>query len=232
MKTILLIIFSIMLLFSVQLKAEEEAQKKETFKFGVAILPQYAIANTMRMDFDLTLKNHNVLTISPLFSFARHSSLLFSNNESYYDGYSNYDTNDNPENISLTGGGVKLTLRHFFSDFNRNTGMYFGAGLHYKYSHISYEKKDWISEASSLPLIHYGLETYTKNFNQGGLDFIIGYQMYLLDNIYGDLFVGWGFRLSDFNNDDNEDDYWGETIFDVGYTGYTPLLGLRFGVFF
>ena len=53
-------------------------------QYGIAILPQYAIASTMRLDFDIALKKTNVLTLSPMFSFARNSSLLFPNNSNNY----------------------------------------------------------------------------------------------------------------------------------------------------
>ena len=185
----------------------------------------------MRIDVDITLKNNNVLTLSPMFSFARNASLIFSNSSDSYDSY--YYSETYPKNIALTGGGLKVQVRHFFGDFNHNTGLYAGAGLHYKYSHVSYNKEDWVDYTEDgFNYIRYGDQRFENTFNQGGLDVIFGYQMYLLDNIYGDFFAGWGFRLSDYKNTLNEDHYWGETIFDLGYSGYIPLMGLRFGVFF
>lgn len=213
------------------LASDADTTMTKQYKVGVAIVPQYAITGTMRMDIDITLKNNNVLTLSPMFSFARNSSLLFANSGSAYDSY--YYDDVYPQNIALTGGGLKVKIRHFFGDFNRNSGLYAGGGLHYRYSHVSYTQEDWVGYVEDgFNYMAYGDDKLKKSFNQGGLDVIFGYQLYLLDNIYGDFFAGWGFRLSDYDEVTGEDNYWSETIFDLGYSGYTPLMGLRIGVLF
>ncbi len=225
-----LLLFILLYSSSVLLTAQNDSSNVDSYKLGVAIMPQYAIVGTMRLDVDITLKKHNVLTISPMFSFARNSSLLMTSSYDSYDSY--YQTDNYPENISLTGGGMKVTLRHFFGDFYLNSGFYAGAGLHYRYSHVDYTKAGWepITEDGYDYLV-YGDVDLKHDFNQGGLDVIFGYQLYLVDNIYGDIFAGWGFRLSDFDEKPNDDD-WNETIFDFGYSGYTPLFGMRIGVLF
>ncbi|MDA3853798.1 MAG: hypothetical protein PF444_06110, partial [Bacteroidales bacterium] len=181
MRNILLLLLLACLMPSTVITAQEEESEK--FEFAIAIVPQYAFASTMRLDFDFTLKNNNVLTLAPMFSFARHSSLLFSSqNDSYY--YS--DNESYPQDIALTGGGLKVTLRHFFGDFNMNSGMYLGGGLHYRYSNVKYKVEDW--QASIIDgddYITYGYTEKEENFNQVGLDFIVGYQMYFMDNVYG-----------------------------------------------
>jgi len=221
-----LLLFILIILFITPLTALlAQSEEKEDFDFGVAIVPQYAFDNTMRLDFDFTLQNNNVLTVAPMFSFARHASLLSSDDNYYADPYF-YDFY--PQDISLTGAGLKLVLRHFFGDFNMNSGLYLGGGLHYRYSHVKYE----VADEASFDAASFEVDVYDKeeDFNQFGIDFTIGYQMYIMDNIYGDVFAGWGFRMSD-TNDDTED-YWSETVFDLAYSGYTPLAGLRLGIFF
>ncbi len=212
--------------------ASLSAQEKEQFKFGVAAVPQYAFASTMRVDFDITVKHKNVITIAPMFSLARHSSLLFLEDNYSYDYAYDYYDDDYPKDVSLIGGGLKVTWRHFFGDFHRNTGLYAGVGLHYRYSHVEYTVNSWMEiEKNGNQYITYGSAAKEDNFNQGGFDFICGYQMYFFDNLYGDLFGGWGFRISDYN-EKGSNNHWGETIFDFAYSGYTPLIGLRLGVFF
>lgn len=225
MKKLIYILLFAFLLPSALLAQEEEAR---FYDFGVAIVPQYAFASTMRFDFDFTIKNNNVVTVAPMFSFARHSSLLFPGQDDSY--YYEYEENY-PQDIALTGGGLKVTLRHFFGDFNMNTGIYLGGGLHYRYSHVEYKVEDFINTTvDGDAYISYGLVDKEENFNQVGVDFIFGYQMSFFDNMYGDLFAGWGFRMSD--SDDASDDYWSETVFDIAYSGYTPLAGIRLGIFF
>lgn len=211
---------------------DEQIQETEekVFDFGVAIVPQYAFASTMRLDFDITLDHNNTLTVSPLFSFARNSSLLFSGGYSSYDYY--YEDNQYPQDISLTGGGMKLMWRHFFGNFHQNTGVYMGVGMHYRYSFVKYSVQDWISYTEDdVEYQTYGNLYKDDQFNQLGVDFILGYQLYLTDHIYGDVYAGWGFRISDYDEDES-DEFWGETVFDLAYSGYTPLLGLRLGIFF
>jgi len=233
MRNVLIIGLFLLPLFAWAQAEDQTLSKQEAkvFDFGIAIVPQYAFGSTMRVDFDMTLNEQNTLTISPLFSFARNSSLMFSGGDSYdYNYY--YEDTQYPEDISLTGGGLKLMWRHFFGLFNQNTGIYMGAGTHYRYSSVTYSLQDWET------YIEDGLEYQVlrdlekrDHFNQMGVDFILGYQLYLTDHIYGDVYAGWGFRISDFDEDES-DDFWSETIFDPAYTGYTPLLGLRMGVFF
>lgn len=223
---IFLLIFSFLIPSALTVAQDSE---EDEFDFGVAIMPQYAFASTMRFDFDFTLKNKNVLTVAPLFSFARNSSLLFSGeNSTYYDD--DYYEDDYPQDISLTGGGVKLVFRHFFGDFINNSGAYVGGGLHYRYSHVKYKINDWMNTTEDGDeYIVYGTTSNRDDFNQFGVDFLLGYQLLLGDNIFGDVFAGWGFRISD---SDSEDTYWNETIFDLAYSGYTPLVGFRLGLFF
>ena len=229
MKLLLYILLLSSFAHPAKLCAQDKNKEATNFDFGLAIMPQYAFANTMRLDLDMTLKNKNVLTISTMFSFARHSSSFFSNDDDYYDYY--YD-DEHPQNIALTGAGLKLTLRHFFGDFNNNSGLYLGGGLHYRYSHVEYKVADWAElTEDGNNYLSYGLTEKEENFNQFGIDFILGYQMYLTDNIYGDIFGGWGLRISDFSDGKNED-YWSETVFDLAYSGYIPLLGFRLGIFF
>lgn len=204
-------------------------KEQENFGWAVAMLPQYAIVSTMRIDFDRTIGHNNVITLSPMFSFARNSSLLFPNSDDYYyDNATQY-----PENISLTGGGLKFTFRHFFGDFNLNSGLYLGGGLHYRFSHVEYQEEGWIAhETNGDSYLHYEMIDKEEDFNQVGVDVILGYQIYLIDNIFLDVFGGWGIRISDYDTERGEVNHWGETIFDIGYSGYTPLMGLRLGVFF
>lgn len=209
-----------------------QENNNETFKIGIALVPQYAITNTMRLDVDITLKNKNVITLSPMFSYARHSSLLFSYDDDYYyydDDYY-YDSNE-PENISLTGGGLKATFRHFFGSFDQNRGPYIGGGLHYRYSYVEYEIDDWVDFIDENgDYITYSTVTKNDNFNQFGADFIIGYQFSLAEHLYGDIYGGWGIRLSDFD-EKQSDSNWDDSIYDVAYAGYLPLIGLRIGIF-
>lgn len=199
------------------------------YEWGIATVPQYAIASTVRIDFDKTLRNNNVLTIAPMFSYAQNSSLLFNSNS---DSYSAYYDSEYPEDVTLIGGGGKLNFRHFFGRFHRNTGLYLGAGLHYRFSHIEYSERAWAQETvDDADYYHYKMVDKEQNFNQVGFDCMIGYQVHLLDKIFLDVFTGWGLRISDHDAESGETDYWGETIYDIAYSGYTPLWGLRLGVF-
>lgn len=221
----------VLLLCTASAFAKTSSEENEALAWGIFILPQYAASKSMRVDFDKVLNNNSVITLSPMFSFARNSSLLFGNSDDSY-GYYDEDFTE-PQDISITGGGVKFMIRHFFGDFKKNSGLYFGGGVHYKYSHIEYDQKTWVEQTSNGDnYIHYEDARLEQKIHQFGFDVILGYQLYMVDNIFIDVYGGWGLRLSNYDEYNTNIDYWGETIFDAGYKGYLPLLGLRLGLYF
>ena len=214
MKKLLLILIIFSALTSLRAQEEQVSTSNDLkWKFAIGLVPQYAIVSGMRLDFDLKIKKNQYLTIAPQMYY----------NENYKMFY--------PDKTDMRGVGLNLNYRFLYSKTDNPEGPYIGFGLVYKYFDLKYFSETW-SENSYLSNTFY-TEEYGENhteFNQFGYDLLIGYQG-TYDRFFYDLYLGWGFRLSDFDKDNTDEDYWGETIFDPGYSGFLPTIGFRAGIF-
>lgn len=183
------------------------------WKFSIGIVPQYAAISGMRLDFDIKLNDRQYLTLAPQMYY----------NENYQLFY--------PDETDMKGVGLNLNYRYIFSKGMRPDGAYLGFGLIYKYYDLTYWGDEWV-EYTELGSIYSTLEEMeiNKKINQFGYDLLIGYEG-TMDRFFYDLYIGWGFRLSDFDESESDDDFWSETIFDPGYSGFLPLIGFRAGIF-
>jgi len=116
-----------------------------------------------------------------------------------------------PENTSYTGVGAFVNYRYFPS----GQGIYAGAGLNYRFLNTDYS--------------HYNESTeINAKFNTYGFDLTFGYQFRLVEQLFMDLYLGWGFRYS-FQDTVEEEEYWSDAFLDLGYSGFLPVAGLRIG---
>lgn len=207
------IILALLVGFTLASTAQEK--KSMTGDFAIALVPQYAIYNGIRLDFDFKIKPNQVLTLAPMFNYAYKSEI-------YYPDATNY-----------TGGGLKVNYRYFPQSSGTPVGGYLGMGLHYKYTSVEYSSFDYYNyEEDGLTYQSYGEMDKEESFHQGGYDLLVGYQWIFDDLLIMDLYCGWGFRASGFDPDKaGNDSFWAETIFDPAYSGFTPLLGFRVGLF-
>lgn len=200
----------------ISLSAQEEQvtiDKDLKWEFAIGLVPQYAIVSGMRLDFDMKIKRNQYLTVAPQLYY----------NENYTMFY--------PDKTDMRGLGLNLNYRFLYSKTDNPQGPYIGFGLVYKYFDLTYLAETWTYEYH-LSNTFYA-EDYIENnteFNQFGYDLLIGYQG-TYDRFFYDFYLGWGFRISDFDKDNTDEDYWGETIFDPGYSGFLPTIGFRAGIF-
>lgn len=116
-----------------------------------------------------------------------------------------------PETTSYTGVGAVVNYRYFPS----GKGIYASVGANYRYLNAEYTK--------------YNVSTINEaKFNTLGFDLAIGYQFLLVDQFFMDLYLGWGFRYS-MEDSDEEDSYWSDALLDLGYSGFLPVAGVRLG---
>ncbi|MFB6343939.1 hypothetical protein ACE1ET_19615 [Saccharicrinis sp. FJH62] len=211
-----LILTTILCLFILPLHAQTESDnvtQNLDWQFSIGIVPQYAIISGMRLDFDLKLKQTQYLTLAPQMYYNENYTLFY------------------PESTDMKGAGLNVNYRYIFSQNGKPEGPYVGAGLVYKYYTLKYWGDEWVD------YVELG-NTYSEQvnheinqrFNQFGYDLLIGYQG-TLDRFFFDMYLGWGFRLSDFDKDKSGDDFWSETVFDPGYSGFLPTIGFRVGLF-
>ncbi len=212
------LIFASLLMVASLVNAEnitEIFKKEEAPKFGIAIVPQYAIMSGMRMDADILLGEKQYLTLAPQ---------LYYSNSSYMYSY---------DETSFVGGGLKLTYRYFPGKKAKGDGGYLGLGLDYKYMDFKYDTYSYYDYTEDG--VEYSTVTDkegNKIFNQAGFDITLGYQLKVTPEFYLDFYAGWGFRLSDFDPDsDDDEEEWGYGILDPGYSGFIPMAGVRIGLF-
>lgn len=116
-----------------------------------------------------------------------------------------------PESTSYLGVGLHANYRYFPS----GRGIYVGLGMSYKFLNAEYTK--------------YSEEAKEKaEFHTMGFDYLFGYQFKLVEQLFMDLYLGWGFRYS-IENSNEADDYWSNAILDLGYSGFLPVAGVRVG---
>ncbi len=191
----------------------EILKKEKAPSVGIALVPQYAIMGGMRIDADVRVNERHYLTIAPQLYYSKESYMY------------------PPDETSFSGGGLKLTYRYFPAKKAKGEGGYLGFGLDYKYMSFNYDDYYYYSFVEED--VEYSSVTYGENhksFNQGGFDILIGYQFKFSSQFYLDFYTGWGFRLSNYTQDD--DDYsWGSDILDPGYSGFVPMAGIRIGIF-
>ncbi len=116
-----------------------------------------------------------------------------------------------PDNTSYTGVGAFVNYRYFPS----GKGVYALAGLNYRYLNTKYSKYDDVSELKA-------------KFNTFGFDIAVGYQFLLVEQLFLDMYLGWGFRYS-LDGSDEEESYWSDAFLDLAYSGFLPVAGVRVG---
>jgi outer membrane protein assembly factor BamA len=116
-----------------------------------------------------------------------------------------------PESTSYTGVGVFANYRYFPS----GKGIYAGVGVNYRFLNTDYSEYNEATEKNA-------------KFNTYGFDFTFGYQFRLVEQLFMDLYLGWGFRYS-LQDTEEDEEYWSDAFLDLGYSGFLPVAGLRLG---
>ncbi len=204
-------------------------------KNAISFVPQYAIINGIRIDYERRIKNgNNWLVIAPTF-------FLDANNYSYsnYNHYSySYPSNSLYNYETMVGVGVNLYYKSFVYESNKinavsglpRASIYISAGPNYQ--HLSLTS----SEEVAVPSIHngnthYQLETkeITRTINRFGAIGNVGYQ-FAFGRFLLDAYLGVALKYSTENGSliKASDADW----IDLDYSGILLDGGLRVGIFF
>lgn len=117
----------------------------------------------------------------------------------------------NPESLSLQGIGAFFNYRYFPG----GKGVYTSIGANYRYLNADYLKYNETKE-------------HDATFNTFGLDMFLGYQFCFRGGFFIDTYLGWGFRYAEQKSEE-EGKYWSGGFLGLGYTGFLPVTGVRFG---
>ncbi|MCF6360076.1 MAG: hypothetical protein L3J29_04860 [Cyclobacteriaceae bacterium] len=195
---------------------------------AISFVPQYAIINGIRIDYERRIKNGNHwIVAAPMF-------FIDNNNQFYYydDGsYANYET--------MTGVGLNIYFKNIVYKSNKinwksglpRHSIYLSAGLSYQYFSLT------SSEEVAVPFIDNGITYYQfdlqdvkKSINRYGGVVNVGWQL-VFDRFLLDLYVGVAFKYSTGE---------GGAIIKTPNSGWTRIDysgilldgGLRLGMFF
>jgi hypothetical protein len=211
MQKILLLLF--ILPYSVFSQNTEDQPEESRYSFG--IVPQYAIINGLRTDFEFKLNNrNNWLVLAP--------QLYISNN-----GNLNWDYN------KMLGAGIEIQHKIFVNKTPNKKGVYFAYGPTFNY--FSVKDNGLTAQAFEEDGANYfGLEEgeITTNIYKIGGNFIVGVQIVIAKVMYIDPYVGMGIRFSFDDQTTGLHDYYNEWWADMGYSGTLMVSGVRIGVNF
>jgi hypothetical protein len=122
------------------------------------------------------------------------------------------------------GLGTVATYRWFVG---RESPVYIGGGLQFTHHLLENSAYDDLSQAD--------MQLYKTNITQFGINAIIGNYMRFYEHIYGDIYGGVGYRLSQNNSTDGKPHAFrngpiNNRIFDLGYEGWMLVIGIRVGI--
>lgn len=191
---------------------QQPAKKSDSKRMAILLVPQYSTVNGLRVDMDVKLKRNNRLVIGPQF-FVRQNP-------------------KGAEYSSMRGVGITIHDKILLNSPFKRQDFYLGYGATYNYSNLSAD----VYESSSLytdGYVPYYTHTtnYIYNIHKIGPDVLVGFQFSPVPQLLIDTYLGVAVRYS-FEADDKElPSYFTNSILDYGYTGITPLCGVKIGLF-
>jgi len=210
------ILIALLLTISV-ITAASGQTKKDTIapKSIISFVPQYLIKHGMRIDYDIRIKKHHWLQLSPQFYLRENSP--HSHNDYGYEtsGYGEeYDFNQ------LLGTGIHIYHRFYPSVSFEGHTAYIKYGLTWQYFNITYDES----------LFNNSVERYT-GIHKSGADINFGVVTFINEFIGIDLYAGLGFRYSHRWSDADDPRKFNDFFDDYGYTGNIVNLGLRLSLY-
>jgi hypothetical protein len=220
------IVFILFLLVGLASKAQD------TLKLMVSLVPQYVFNNGLRIDFEHQLKKvpSQWIGISPQIYYSEKGS--FFQNFSEDDEFENNDYDIEDKFDTLKGFGLDLFHKFFLKKIDSNLGFYFQYGVSYHFFDLSYHNYIWKTQLiDGLEYIEYTPAYQSHFINKLGVNFTLGSQTELTDNIYLDIYAGLGMRYSLHSKEGADYKTFSNNSMGYGYSGALFVFGVRIGVF-
>lgn len=196
----------------------------------ISMVPQYVIVGGFRMDVDIKISDrlNHWLVIGPQFYFSYRGK---QNETTNWDDYYYEDNSYEKGFTEMAGFGIDLYHKMYFvQGFFPVEDFYFAYGPMYQNYTVKYQKEDWYEfEEDGVNKKEYGLYDVTERIQKFGVNVVIGYQERIWKNLYADAYMGMGFRYSIFDNIERSESRFVDNLFEFGYSGSTPVVGIRFG---
>ena len=182
-------------------------------KYSVALVPQYAFQNGIRLDFEHYFdERKRAVLAAPYF-------------------YSSENTRNDEE---LTGYGLEVQYKRYGKYVEMDYPVvYFAFGLSVRKFDIGYDVEDWVNgELDGLPVIQRGQRQVDHDIIKIGGSFLIGFQQSLFQELMlVDLYGGMGFdhSITKVNYSDPRD--YNTWFGDYGYKGMSLRMGMKLGFY-
>lgn len=222
MKKILLISIWAVCLASVQGYAQTRYDWSQK-KYTVTIQPmQLLFKNSLRLDFEMRIDDGpGWLQFGPAVYYSKGYDRYFMGK-----GYDDYDLFWEHSFDRISGGGLDLNYKWFFDP---KRSLYLLSGLSFTHFDVRYWGSVWGDYVEDgLQYSGYFTEGYHhQRINRPGSNFLFGFQVPSRHAFLFDMFFGFSYRYS--FSDKNKPSF-GTNVFSYGYTGWTFVTGVRFGI--
>jgi hypothetical protein len=194
--------------------------------------PQYLFINGLKFNIEKRLKKqNNWFIVSPSFYFKEYNEVYNPDNRYSYDF--SFLTIRNIK--SVTGIGLSVGNRMLLIDSNKGKSNnykiipYCEYGLMYNFYRLKRYDEDWIVvPEDGIDYMQVGTKRSTRDISKVGLNFTMGVQAEIFEDIIIDIYIGSGLRHSFYEGDIK----YNKTTLDYGYKGILLLAGVKFGVGF
>lgn len=193
--------------------SQQELTPAADKKVAIGFHPWYGIINGVRLDFDFRLPAKNQwLIVAPQFYMVTDNSSMWDINK-------------------MTGTGLDLQHRFYFSQTNEARGPWVAYGAVIQYRSVTDEGfvPATFREYGADYIRLENRDIRTSVWKTGG-NLLAGYQLMAFSRFYFDFFLGTGIRFSFDNRHSGLHSQYNEWWGDMGYSGTLMTGGFRFGI--
>ena len=156
----------------------------------------------------------------------------------YYLNYS-YQSQENLDNgfeddaayDKLRGYAFNLEHRIYLVNDVLPDNIYFAYGIYYGHFDITYGVYAWgnYDYSGDLDAFTYGIFDQKTTINKFGPNLTVGYRQDIIDNFFVEFLAGVALRYSFITPDIEGQRTYSDNLFQYGFTGTSPLFGIRIG---
>jgi hypothetical protein len=196
-------------------------------RYTVAWQPLFLFNNALRLDFETRIKDKPAwLQISPAIYLVKKKNRYMSPYGYAHDDY--YLSLSGDHLRHMFGASLEVSYKYFFT---RKESFYLSGGGSYAHHDIHYDGYQWESYMEDgLQYLRRKHGDINQKINKLGLNALVGYQIPNSGYFLFDMFLGAGYRKSFRSNPDART--YDSDIIAYGYTGFSFITGIRFGVKF
>jgi hypothetical protein len=182
-------------------------------RYMLSEVPQYFIKSGLRLDLDYKIANNQWLVFGP--------QLYYNSDED----------NWNHDYDRMIGFGLNAYHKIFLLPKDCPRGVYVAYGVSYQQFFITTtEMRTYTDTYEGMTVTKYGEREVTEKIYKPGISGVIGYQFHVVENLFMDMYLGWGFRHSFFDHASYDNSEYVNNILSMGYRGITPVAAFRLSV--